>query len=357
MLYTFEHEGVARSVAVLARPDILDHVGELSLIVLMPGGNQTVEEFMMDVARVHRALAGESMTHEDGSSSEGPRHWVVVAPVSMGWDRLTAGDWSTPIGQTAMLFQLDDVSLVARLRDLANEWVVGLCAAHGVSIEGSVFQERYLIGFSGGGCMTFRVAYERPGLFDGYAVAGTNCAGFETAWQREIVGAAPQWAFGPPASAFRLHVTIDPEETKVYSFGADEAGTPPDKMPLPDTQVSAADSAVGFTSMDPLLSYGPSAYYPLQMAYDAPLGLGAWTLAASGTLPVVATFGAGAVDVQDFEPPFMLKRVRLVQVQGIGHTVPKAATGFDWLSSAVNWLHFHVVAPVGPGPVGPVVGV
>jgi hypothetical protein len=323
----------------MLRPDWMDHVGNLTLVLLVPGGNQEVFRFMTETNRVQQVLGGTDFKDEHENPVVLDRNLVVVSPVSTGWDDLDAGDGSNPIGQTAYLFDLDDVDWVERMVAIVTRLIA---SRYGVlmrrPVPGAVFLRRFIAGFSGGGGLTFRVISERPWLFDGAAVAGTNCAGWENAFMAGEVPDTPHpgWRSGPSGEPHKLHVQIGLDDELVWHFGLVDADTPPLRKTLPDQYVDPPPAVAppGFSSVNPALEYGPAAYYPLQVAYDAPGGVADW-FTSDGSASPTKTLDPG-VDVQDNDT----STVRLVQVPGLGHDLPKFVPGggYDWLPSVLAWL-------------------
>jgi hypothetical protein len=70
------------------------------------------------------------------------------------------------------------------------------------------------------------------------------------------------------------------------------------------------------------------------VAYDAPGGVADW-FTSDGSASPTRTLDPG-VDVQDNDT----STVRLVQVPGLGHDLPKFVPGggYDWLPSVLAWL-------------------
>jgi hypothetical protein len=229
-------------------------------VLAVPGGGQEVGTFLIDVNRVQQVMGGSAVYDEFGLdiSATLDHHLVVVAPVSTGWDDVKAGDWSTPIGQSGLLFDLDDVDWMERIVGIVTRMIGARYQALMGRAPGiPVFKRKVIVGFSGGGCLVFRVISERPWLLDGAASAGSNCAGWENAFEAPAEidrdPARPGWRFGPPlVGGYRLHLQIGLTDPLVWHlYQTAETGTPPDKTTLPENYVDGgAGTPPGFSHTD-----------------------------------------------------------------------------------------------------------
>lgn len=344
MLYTFADRGVARSVAFVFRPDWFTRPGQLTLCVLAHGGNQNVTEWLQDAVHAADLLSAQTgfidefgaLVTPSPSEAHHPGNLVVVAPAGMMWNRVEAGGWSSHIGQDGLLLDPPDVDFMSRLpahtEALFRKLYVSIV---GAEPPGPVFLRSVYLGFSNGACLGFRVASERPGVYQAFALAGSNCAGYEYTWEQELE--LPPWQYlspfapGAADATQTMHLTAGIDDEK-FSFAGATATTPPEKIAGAEAHIGAAPGP----GWDADATWSPEAWWPLQFGWEAPEGVGQWVATVDPAAPI--TVDPSAPGVFDRSNAAGAK-IRIALVEGMGHDVPSSRSGeFDWLPAVVRYF-------------------
>lgn len=348
MLFTQIDQGVERGLAFVYRPDWVEHAGNLTLCVLAHGGAQDVTTWLDTAVHASEMLSAEQPYIDETGTEVLPApdavdhmsRVVFVAPAGIMWNRVAQGGWASEIGQDGLLLAPPDVDFFARLPDLVEALFQNLFQRlFGHPAGGRIFPRAVYLGFSNGACLGFRIASERPGVYQGFALAGSNCAGFDHVWRQAEGGPPYQYAspFATDAADASqvLHLSIGRGDEEVHFVGAD-AATPPAKVGGIDEYIDAdAPPPV----WDESAEWSVSAWHPLQYGWESLTGVGQWVTSVDARAPLTV---ADAGSISDFSNAAGA-RLRIVVVDGLGHALPSRTLGlYDWAPAA---LHYLLVGP------------